>query len=60
MKFKIYAVIFSFFCLELGWYSAVSYTLHLIDRRGDVLRIEDYSRLKEIGDKLRDDRFLFI
>lgn len=45
--------------LWIGWYIAISYCISVIDRRGSVMKIEDWSRLKEIRDQLQEDKILF-
>lgn len=44
----------------MGWFFAISYSIDLIDRRTSVMRVEDWSRLKELRDQLVKDRVLFL
>lgn len=44
----------------MGWFFAINYSIDLIDRRTSVMRVEDWSRLKELRDQLVKDRVLFL
>lgn len=48
------------FGVWMGWFLAINYSIDLIDRRASVLKIEDWSRLKELRDQLVKDRVLFL
>lgn len=60
IKQIFYVFLLCVFSLEVGWYSCNTYAVHLIEAKHGVLKIEDYSRLREIEDKLKEEKFLFL
>jgi hypothetical protein len=43
----------------MGWFIAIQYSISVLNRKHDIIPIEDYSRLREIEVQLSKDRFLW-
>jgi hypothetical protein len=45
--------------IQMGWFIAIQYSISVLNRKHDIIPIEDYSRLREIEVQLSKDRFLW-
>jgi hypothetical protein len=42
-----------------GWYMAINYVIHTIERKQNVMPVQDWSRMRDLSVQLNDSKFLF-
>lgn len=59
LKRNLYITIGLIVGVEMGWFTSINYTIHLINNKREVVPIAEYTRLHDLELQLEKEKFLW-